>query len=79
MTSFFDVLGPAEGSFFEPLGDDPVSRAIEVEDLDEVAAFVGEEEGGSAGGFDFDGIASDLGEAVEGLAHVTGVKSDVDF
>lgn len=35
LTTFFDVLRPAEGSFFEPLGDDPVSGAIEVEDLDE--------------------------------------------
>lgn len=60
-------------------GDDPVSRAIEVEDLNEGAAFVGEEEGGSAGGFDFDGVASDLGEAVEALAHVTGMEGDVDF
>lgn len=76
---YIDVLGPAEGSLFETLGDDPVTGAIKVEDFDEVASFVGEEEGGSAGRVDFDGLACDLGEAVEGLAHVAGVQEDVDF
>ena len=51
----------------------------EVEDFDESSSFIGEEEGGSAGGFLFDGVASDLGEAVEDLAHVTEMKGDVDF
>ncbi len=79
MPPFFNVLGPAEGSFFESLGHDPVSGAIEVEDFDEGASFVGEEEGGSAGGFFFNGVAGDLGEAIEALAHVTRVESDIDF
>lgn len=72
-------MWPAEGSFFESLCDDPVSGAVPVKDLDEVAAFIGEEEGGSASWIDFDGVAGDLGEAVEALSHVDGCEGDVDF
>jgi len=75
----FDVLGPTEISALKTFCDTPVSSSVKVEDFDEVATLVGEEEGGSTGGVDSDGVAGDFGEAVEGLAHVTGLKSDVDF
>ena len=45
--------------------DDPISGAIEVEDFNEGATLVGEEEGCSAGRVDFDGVASEFGEPVE--------------
>jgi len=79
LTPRFDSLGLAESASFQTLGHDPVSSAIPVEDLDEISALVGKEEGGSTGRFDFDGITSDFGEAVEGFAHVAGMKGDVDF
>ena len=41
--------------------------------------FVGEEEGGSAGRISVDLRAGDLGESVEGLAHVGGCQGDVDL
>lgn len=75
----FDVLGPTEIPALKTFCDTPVSSSVKVEDFDEVATLVGEEEGGSTGGVDPDGVAGDFGEAVEGLAHVTGLKSDVDF
>ena len=75
----FDVLGPTEIPALKTFCNTPVSSSAKVEDFNEVATLVGEEEGGSAGGVDPDGVAGDFGEAVEGLAHVTGLKGDVDF
>jgi len=37
VSSFLNVLRPAEGAFFKPLGNDPIAGAIEVEDFDEGA------------------------------------------
>lgn len=79
LTITFDILRPAEISAFKSFCHDPVSGSIEVEDFDEVASFIGEEEGSSAGGVDLDGVAGDLGEAIEALAHVTGLEGDVDL
>ena len=40
-----DVLRPAEGAFFKTFCHEPISSSIKVEDLDEAAGFVIEEEG----------------------------------
>lgn len=77
--TFLDVLWPAEGSFFKPFGDDPISGAIEVEDFDEGLSAIGKKEGGSACGVGADLVAGKFGEAVEAFAHVAGVEGDVDF
>ena len=45
-----DVLRPAEASAFESFCHDPVTGGVEVEDLDEVAGFIDEEEGSAAEG-----------------------------
>ncbi len=74
-----DVTGPAEGAPFKSFGDTPITRSVEVQDLDEVASFVGEEEGGSAGGINVHLGTGNLGESVEGLAHVGGCQGDVDL
>jgi hypothetical protein len=46
----FARSGPAEAAFFEAFCRDPEAGAVEVEELDSVAAFVGEDEEGVAGG-----------------------------
>jgi len=79
LTPFLDVLGPAERSALQPLCHTPIPSAVEVEDLDEAAPFVGEEEGRPAGGIDLDGVAGQFGESVEALAHVARCQGDVDF
>ena len=79
VSPFLDILRPAEGAFFKSLGDYPITGAVEVENFDESATPVGEEEGGSAGGGDFDRVTCQFGESVEGLTHVTGFQGDVDF
>lgn len=79
LTSFFDVLGPTENSSFQSFCDTPIPRPVEVQYLDEVASFVGEEESRSTEGIDLDDVTGDLGEAVETLAHVAGGERNVDF
>ncbi len=75
----FDVLGPTEISALKTFCNTPIASPVKVEDFDEIATLVGEEEGGSAGGVNLDGVAGDFGEAVEALAHVGGGEGDVDF
>ena len=77
--AFFDVLRPAEGSSFQSFCDNPISSSIEVEDFDKGAFFIGEEEGCSAGRVDPELAAGELGETIEGFAHVARLKCDVDF
>ena len=79
MTSFFDVLRPTENSAFQTFCDAPVARPVEVQYLDEVTSFVGEEESRSAQGIYFDDVAGDFGKTVEALAHVAGSERNVDF
>ena len=52
-----NVSGPGEGAFFKSLGHYPVTGAIEVEDLDEPAGFIGEEEGGTTEWIELEVIA----------------------
>jgi len=79
VSAFLNVLWPTESAFFKPFGDDPIASAIEVEDFDESAPLVGEEEGRSADGVDFDGIACQVSQSIKGFTHVAGVKGDIDF
>ena len=70
--------GPGEGSLFQTLGQHADAGAVVVEDLEAVAALVGEDEKRAAlqsPGHDGRG---DGGEAVEGLAHVVGLEGKVD-
>jgi len=73
----FDIFWPAVGATFEPFGDAPVAGAVEVEDFDEGAAAVGEEEGGPGERVEFEPGTGYFGEAVEGFAHVAGLEGDV--
>ena len=52
---------------------------VEVEDLDESAPLVGEEEGRAAERIESEVVAHHRGEPVEGLAHVAGFERDVDL
>ena len=74
-----DVLRPTEGAFFKPFCDEPISSSIEVEDLDESAGFVREEEGRATEGIETEVVACERGEGVEALAHVAGFERDIDF
>jgi len=74
-----DVGGPTEGALFQALGDNPVSSAVEVEDLDKTAGLVGEEEGRAAERVELEVIADQLGEGVEAFAHVAGLQRDIDL
>ncbi len=70
--------GPGEGSLFQTLGQHADAGAVVVEDLEAVAAFVGEDEERTAlQPPDYDG-RGDGGEAVEGLAHVVVFEGEVD-
>ena len=71
--------GPAEGSFFEAFGGDPKAAAIEVEELESVAAFVDEGKDGFFDKFLAEVLRGDLGEAVEALAHVAGLEREIDL
>ncbi len=68
--------GPTEAAFLKAFGSDPCAGAVEVEELDAVAAFVSEDEEGVAGGGGLMLVGSDLLESVEGLAHVAGVERE---
>lgn len=74
-----DVPGPGEGAFFEALCHQPVSGAVEVEDFDELARLVGEEEGRAAEWIEFEMVAHEHGEGVEAFAHVAWLDGDVDL
>jgi hypothetical protein len=70
---------PTESAFFQPFCREPQAGAIEVEDLDAVAAFVGEDEEGIAGGGGAELVGGELLETVEGFAHVAGIEGEEDF
>lgn len=70
---------PAETAFFETFGGDQEAGAVEVEELDAVAALVGEDEEGIAGGGDVELVGGEGVETVEGLAHVAGIEREEDF
>ena len=74
-----DVFGPGEGAFFKSLCHHPVTGAIRVEDLDETAGFVGEEEGGTTEWIELEVIADKSGEGVEAFAHVAWFDGDIDL
>ncbi len=71
--------GPAEAAFFEAFRRYPKTGAVEVEELDAVAAFVGEDEEGVAGGGGLELVGSEGVKAVEGFAHVAGIEREEDF
>ena len=70
---------PAEGSFFESLGGDPEAGAIEVKELESIAAFVDEGKDGFFYEFLTEVLCGDLSETVEAFAHVAGLKGEVDL
>ena len=70
---------PAEGSFFEAFGGDPEAGAIEVEELESVAAFVNERKDGFFYEFLTEVLGGDLSETVEAFAHVAGLQGEVDL
>lgn len=74
-----DVSGPGEGAFFKSLGHHPVAGTVKIEDLDEPAALVGEEEGGATEWIELEVIADKRGERVEAFAHVAWFEGDIDF
>ena len=71
--------GPAEAAFFEPFCRDPCAGSIEVEELDAVAVLVSEHEKRVASGNGVVVAVGKFGQAVEGLAHVTGFKGEEDL
>ena len=71
--------GPAEAAFFKTFCSDPCAGAVEVEELDAVAALVGEDEEGVTGGGGLKLFGGEGVEAVEGFAHVAGIKREEDF
>jgi len=71
--------GPAEATLFEAFGGDPEAGAVEVEELDAVAALVGEDEKGVAGGGGLEWVGGEVVKAVEGFAHVAGIEREEDF
>jgi hypothetical protein len=68
--------GPAEAAFFESFCRDPEARSVKVEELDAVAALVGEDEEGVAGGGCLKLVGSEGVEAVEGFAHIAGIERE---
>ena len=72
----FAGSGPAEAAFFESFRGDPGAGAVEVEELDAVAALVGEDEEGVAGGGGLELVGGEGVEAVEGFAHVAGIERE---
>ena len=74
-----DVLRPAEGAFFKAFCHEPISGSIEVEDLDESAGFVREEEGRATEWIETEVVARERSEGVEALTHVAGFERDIDL
>ena len=72
-------FGPAEAAFFEAFDGDPEAGAVEVEEFDAGAVFVGEDKEGVAGGLGLVVAVGEFGESVEGFAHVAGFKGKEDF
>ena len=72
-------LRPTESPALEPFCRHPEARPVEVEQLDAVAPFVGEhKENLARESRVIELLTNDVVESVEGLAHVTGRKRDVD-
>ena len=72
----FAGSGPAEAAFFESFRGDPGAGAVEVEELDTVAALVGEDEEGVAGGAGMELVGGEGVDPVEGSAHVAGIERE---
>ena len=72
----FAGSGPAEAAFFESFRGDPGAGAVEVEELDAVAAFVGEDEEGVAGGGGLELVGGEGVEAAKEFAHVAGIERE---
>ncbi len=70
---------PTEAAFFQTFYRDPKAGAVEVEELDAVAALVGKDEEGVAGVDGLELVGGELLEAVEGFAHVAGSEGEEDF
>jgi len=66
-------------AFFKALGHEPVTGAVKVEDFNESAGFVGEEEGSAAEWIELEMVAHQDGECVEVFTHVAGFDGDMNF
>lgn len=71
--------GPAEAAGFKSFRRDPGASSVEVEELDAIAALVGEDEKDVASGGGLELVGGERVEAVEGLAHVAGVEREKDL
>ena len=71
-------LGPAVGSAFEPFRVYPQARSIPVEQLEQVAGSVGEDEDRTAAGIVTETVDHLGVETVEGFAHVAGFGREED-
>lgn len=69
---------PCEGAGLEALGAEPPSIAIPEEDLEAVAAGVGEDEEMAREGIELEGVPDHPGEGVEGFAEVGGTGGEED-
>ena len=70
---------PTEATFFKAFDGDPEAGAIEVEEFDAGAVFVGEDKEGVAGGLRLVVARSQFGETVKGFAHVAWLECEEDF
>ena len=67
--------GPTEAAFFKPFCRNPKPCSIEVEKLDTVAPFVNEDKKRiAAESLVFEVLAGNVEKAIEGFAHVAGLK-----
>ena len=72
-------FGPAEAAFFEAFDRDPETSAVEVEEFDAGAVFIGEDKEGVSGGLCLVVARGQFGETVKGFAHVAGLECEEDF
>src|SRR5271157_3716409 len=71
-------LGEAEGAAFQAFGPEGVTVAVPVEDLEPIAATIDEDEEMSGERILTDDLLGHRGQAVEGAAHVGGLRAEVD-
>jgi hypothetical protein len=72
-------FGPAEAAFFEAFDGDPEAGAVEVEEFDASAIFVGEDKEGVVGGLGLVVAGGEFSEAVKGFAHIAWFEGEEDF
>jgi len=70
---------PTEATFFKAFDGDPEAGAIEVEEFDAGAVFVGEDKEGVSGGLCLVVARGQFGETVKGFAHVAWLECEEDF